>query len=238
MLDIITPSGDRPLQFSLCMEWMKRQDFKDRVHWIIADDSIDGYYDVSGMPDNWEITHLKIHRNKTPEYSSQGENLFLALNAIKYDKIVMIEDDDYYSNYWLSLCSTHLDSYGMFGVKNLINYNLGNRTWLHKTYAGRDNNPMCSTSLRSDLVPELKLICTSNMDSFDHLIWEKKKTFYLKEYTIPPVIGIKGLPGRAGMTTKHRRVLPNQDPTLQSFKQLVGEEAFYLYEEKFPELFK
>ena len=60
MIDIITPSGDRPRQFSLCVEWMKRQDFTDKVHWIIADDSIDGHYDTSGMPDNWEITHLKI----------------------------------------------------------------------------------------------------------------------------------------------------------------------------------
>jgi hypothetical protein len=237
MIDIITPSGDRPRQFSLCKEWMKRQDFTDKVHWIIADDSIDGHYDTSEMPSNWEITHLKIKRTKTPEYSSQGENLFLALNEIKYDKIVMIEDDDYYTPGWLSLCSSQLDTYGMFGVKNLINYNLGNRTWLYKTYAGRDNNPMCSTSLRSDLVEELKVICTSNMDKFDHLIWEKKKTFYLKEYKIPPVIGIKGLPGRAGMTLKHRTILPNKDPHLQAFKDLVSEEIFYIYKQKFPELF-
>lgn len=238
MIDIITPSGDRPLQFSLCVEWMKRQTFSGAVHWIIVDDSIYGNYEISGLPSNWEVTHLQPKIDKTPEYSTQGQNLLLGLDKIKYDKIVMVEDDDYYSPNWLDLCNTHLDSYGMFGIKNLVNYNLNNRTWLYKQYAGRNNNPMCTTALRSDLVPILKKICAANQDMFDHLLWEHKSTFYLKEHIIPPVIGVKGLPGRRGMTTKHRRVLPNADPSLTVFKQFVGDEAFLLYRDKLNDLFK
>lgn len=238
MIDIITPSGDRPLQFSLCVEWMKRQNFTDSVHWIVVDDSIYGNYDISGLPDSWEVTHLKPKIDRTPDYSTQGKNLSLALDHVKYDKIIMVEDDDYYSSGWLKLCSENLDTYGMFGIKNLVNYNLNNRTWLYKQYAGRNNNPMCTTSLRSDLIPELKKICEANEDMFDHLLWECKNTFYLKEFRIPPVIGVKGLPGRRGMTTKHRRILPNYDPSLNMFKEFVGNEAFLLYREKFNDLFK
>jgi hypothetical protein len=238
MLDIITPSGDRPLQFSLCKEWMKNQTFTGPVHWIVVDDSIYGNYDISGLPDNWEVTHLTPKIDKTPAYSTQGQNLFLALDKIKYTKIVMVEDDDYYSPIWLDLCSQHLDDYGMFGIKNLVNYNLNNRTWLYKQYAGRNNNPMCTTSLRAGLVPALKKICAVNEDMFDHLLWEQKDTFYLKEFILPPVIGVKGLPGRRGMTTKHRRILPNNDASLNTFKEFVGQEAFLLYKEKFNDLFK
>ena len=242
MIDIITPSGDRPLQFSLCKEWMKKQDFTDKVHWIVADDSVHGYYDTSGMPDNWEITHLKIKRDSEPKSSTQAENLLLALNHIKYDKIAMIEDDDYYASDWLSLCSTVLNNFNMFGIKNLLYYNMSNRTWVYKKYrnTNNDSNPMYSTAFNKKFVEALKYICKENTDRLDNLLWLQKDSYYLMDCNIPSAIGIKGLPGRPSMNmgAKHRSSLGNDDQNFNMLKTFIGEYSFSKYKETFNDLFK
>jgi len=235
MLDIITPSGDRPIQFSLCIEWMKRQKFDGKVHWIIVDDSIKEHYETPEMPFNWEVTHLKI-KNKGLKRSSQPENVFLALNYVKYDNIVMIEDDDYYCPEWLEICNNNLLSYDISGRESVIQYNIKNRTYWDKSYLVKRTNAMAQTSFKSKYIPRLKEICVKHAEDFDplldHHLWcsvEENRKFFLKKDEKEYVVGIKGLPGRGGMSNKHDKLLFNFDYDFSFFKKIVGIEIASIY---------
>lgn len=239
MIDIITPSGDRPIQFSLCVEWMRNQNFQEKVNWIIADDGEYGYYETPTMPKNWNVIHIKI-QNRKLKRSSQPENILAALEHIQSDKIIMIEDDDYYHKDWLYLCSSTLDRCDIFGRDNLIQYNLRNRTYWDKSYILKRTNAMAQTSFNSSLVERLKDFAIRHKEDFDplldHHIWtsvpESKKIFMPKG-KIEYVVGIKGLPGRSGMSVKHNKLLPIEDKNLDVFFEVLGEDVGNIYLRKF-----
>jgi hypothetical protein len=233
MLDIITPSGDRPLQFSLCVEWMKKQTFTGKVNWIIADDSIASHYETPKMPDNWSVTHLKINRLTLPTFSTQSDNILKALENVKNDKIVMVEDDDYYHPSWLETCDKNLNNCDIFGRTRVIFYNISNKTFWDKQY-NNGLNPMCQTSFKSTLIPKFKDICSKNTELLDHLLWglvEDSKKIFLSNNKIEYVIGIKGLSGRGGMSRKHTMIFNNPDPDYYYLKKFIGENALTRYKQ-------
>lgn len=233
MIDIITPSGDRPVQFSLCTEWMAKQTFSEPVHWIIVDDSINSHYEVPKMPNNWRITHIKVTRETLGDNSTQADNILKALDHVIYDKIVMVEDDDYYHPDWLNICSYHLNNCDIFGRNSVVYYNLSNRTFWDKPYPYNDFNPMVQTAFKKSLIPNLKKICLKNTTLLDYLLWTsvaQNKKFFLQKGPIEYVVGMKGLFGREGMTKNHKTILPTADPKLIFLRRILGEEVFEKYE--------
>lgn len=227
MIDILTPSGDRPVQFSLCIDWMRAQTFSGPVHWVIIDDSLYGHYDTPTMPSNWQITHIKIHRDKLPERTSQGLNLHEGLLHVKYDNIVMVEDDDYYHPKWVELCNEHLSHCDIFSRENIIFYNLKNRTFWDKNYKVKNTSLMVQTAMKRKFVEDLKEICLhpENMYEIEHCLWRlATNKFFLPKDGNEYVIGIKGLLlGRSGMTKMHNQILPSHDPEYSYLKKTIGE---------------
>jgi len=234
MIDIITPSGDRPLQFSLCVEWMKRQTFTDLVHWIVVDDSVE-HYSIPKMPDNWTVTHIKKEKDPNIKNSTQAINIMCAIDHLKYDNIVMVEDDDYYSPEWLEVCYNSLKTHSLIGRDNIIFYNMYTKSYWDKSYKGFDTNAMAQTALRSSLIPNLKNACLLDMDPtgmVDHNLWksvDKNDKILLERGPVEYVVGIKGLPGRAGMSNKHKQMLINSDNNFQALKSIIGIDAFEIY---------
>jgi hypothetical protein len=234
MLDIITPSGDRPLQFSLCWQWMAKQTFSGPVHWIIVDDSSE-HYQTPKMPNNWVVSHIKKEKDKSIKNSSQAINILHALDFLKYDNIVMVEDDDYYAPCWLDVCYEALKTHSLVGRDNIVFYNMYTRSYWDKSYKGFDTNAMAQTAMKSSLVQNLRDACLVDMDPtgmVDHNLWrsvDKNNKILLERGSVEYVVGIKGLPGRAGMSNKHKQVLPNPDHNFEALKHLVGEYAFSVY---------
>lgn len=234
MIDIITPSGDRPLQFSLCVEWMKRQTFTGPINWIIVDDSVE-HYSIPKMPDNWTVTHIKKEKDPNIKNSTQAINIMCAIDHLKYDNIVMVEDDDYYSPEWLEVCYNSLKTHSLIGRDNIIFYNMYTKSYWDKSYKGFDTNAMAQTALRSSLIPNLKNACLLDMDPtgmVDHNLWksvDKNDKILLERGPVEYVVGIKGLPGRAGMSNKHKQMLINSDNNFQALKSIIGIDAFEIY---------
>lgn len=233
MIDIITPSGDRPLQFSFCVEWMSKQNFFEPVHWIIVDDStINNYYETPKMPNNWKITHIKVERKTLPNHSTQADNILKAIDHIIYDKVIMIEDDDYYHPEWLVICNHYLDYCDIFGKTSVIYYNLKNKTFWNKPYPNNDFNPMVQTAFTRAVIPNLKKVCSNNINLLDYYLWMsigQNKKFFLQTNSIEYVVGMKGLSGRGGMTKNHTTILPSQDYNLLFLKNVLGENVFKKY---------
>lgn len=234
MIDIITPTGDRPLQFSFCWQWMAKQTFSGPVNWIIVDDSLE-HYPTPKMPSNWNVIHIKKEKDSSIKNSTQAVNIVYALDYLKYDNIVMVEDDDYYSPEWLEVCYEALKNHSLVGRDNIIFYNMFTRSYWDKSYKGFDTNAMAQTALRSSLVSNLKDACLLDMDPtgmVDHNLWrsvDSSDKILLSRGPVEYVVGIKGLPGRSGMSNKHRQKLANPDNNFQALKHIVGEEAFSIY---------
>ena len=90
---LLTPTGDRPEAFKLCQNWIGKQDYIGKIRWIIVDDGT-----IST-----EIkykTHIDIVVIRLPSKAgnTQARNLTAGLKLVtEQDKLIIIEDDDYYA---------------------------------------------------------------------------------------------------------------------------------------------
>ena len=228
MIDIITPTGDRPICFNRCVKWMLHQTIKESVNWIIVDDGIVDIPKLPKFPKNWKINHIK-RTPSTPGTNTQSLNLLTALPHVKSSKVVMVEDDDYYHPDWLVTASTLLNSYDIIGKSSVIYYNIPSKSYYFTNYF-KDypeiTNPMVQTAFKSSYIPILVTICKKNIIQIDNELWkavEGSKYLLDTPESLYLVIGIKGMPGRPGITKKHTMPLPYEDPFLENFKHFIGE---------------
>jgi hypothetical protein len=97
----ITCTGDRPEQFVICLELMKKQTVKPDK-WIIVDDGATPLT-TEKLPDYAEYIR------RSPQANDPKHTLALNLKqAVKQlsskDKVIFIEDDDYYPADWIERC--------------------------------------------------------------------------------------------------------------------------------------
>jgi hypothetical protein len=123
MIIAITPTGDRLHQFEICNELMMRQSVKpDR--WFIIDDGVCKLQNVANRKtNNMEI--IIIQREPNPDKVTLKENLLAVLDKIgNNDKIIFIEDDDYYPDTYIETMSQLLDNCNVVGGLLRKYYNL------------------------------------------------------------------------------------------------------------------
>ena len=104
-LTLITPTGGRPEAFALCERWMGRQTYRGDVQWIVVDDCEEATVVTMGQtvirPQPWW---------KLGAPTTQYANVRAALELVKHDKIVHIEDDDWYGPTYLETTYHRLDA--------------------------------------------------------------------------------------------------------------------------------
>ncbi len=97
----ITCTGDRPEQFAICLELMKKQTLKPDK-WLIVDDG-NTPLNPEKLPDYAEYIRREPQK-KDPEHTL-ALNLKQAVKDLSFkDKVVFIEDDDYYPSDWIERC--------------------------------------------------------------------------------------------------------------------------------------
>lgn len=209
MLYLITPTGNRSLQFGFCVEMMQNQDYNTPVTWIIIDDGQE-HVETPKVKD-WTIQHIKRpFSNK----NTQGINLITGLQCCSSDsKILIIEDDDNYSNQWLKIMSSKLNLYNICGETKTRYYNIRNYTY-------RNNNnlrhsSLCSTGIHNGAAYAMLMkICKDQPRFIDMALWRNfKGTKHL--FAGKNIVGIKGMPGKRGIGSGHDS-LRNKDDTNHS----------------------
>lgn len=223
MIVLITPTGGRPEAFSVCQKLMERQTYSGPVTWVIIDDG-PKRSPFNFSRENWHIVHIRPKDLWTEGQNTHSRNLLLGLECVDYeDKVLFIEDDDYYSPAWLAAMDKMLDYVALAGERNARYYNL-------KTGHGRDmkndkHASLCSTGFRGQEALELfKEICRNNLTRLDVLLWRHFKgfkTLFFGGY----VVGIKGFNGRAGIGVGHNQLGGKRE----SLFSLIGEDSL-MYE--------
>lgn len=130
-LSLVTPTRDRPEAFELCIHWMSRQTYRDPIQWIIVDDG-DHPVDpnllvVARSWKDWTIDYIR--RAPTSDPCTLQDNLLAALEVVRSDKLLIIEDDEFYSPLYLEEMAWRLEVANLVGECNARYYNVRERRW-------------------------------------------------------------------------------------------------------------
>jgi hypothetical protein len=233
MITCITPTGDRPKMLDTCAQWLAMQG-QVGVQWIVVDDGVEPHKpDIPGP--GWEVEYVRRFPGEAPSVLSFAHNIEAAIPLVKHEKVVMIEDDDYYAPAHLETVSALLDKYDAVGDERQHYYYLPDRIWCDLQNRGAS---LAQTAFRRNLLPLLKNACEWAIDrdcrGIDARFWGlvRRQEISHHLYTEPvTVVGLKGRVGRPGLGIGHRpeqsRALGwEQDPALVKLKEWMGESAW------------
>ena len=228
---LITPTGDRQLAMGICMQYIASQDYQGSIQWVVADDG-EIHLDLPLSLQHIPIVHIK-RKSVRDKSKSITSNVQACLFEVIYDKILIIEDDDYYRPDYISTVLSRLQTSDLIGEGNSRYYNIACEKY--RINHNLNHASLFQTALRSTCLEHLWISCLRKQSAFiDCRLWNKtsiknKKIFVDKISSI----GIKGLPGRPGIGSGHR---PgkfshsfHKDVDWKILKQWIGNNAAEIY---------
>lgn len=233
MIALITPTGDRPKQIQLCEEFMRKQDYKGKVLWILVDDCVPettGNIGISGFSDNWTVIHIYPKVKWKLGDNSQANNILRGLDVLRYypiEAVFIIEDDDYYSPQYLSVMMEKLKGFDVVGQQCTVYYNPVIRGWMRN--GNYTHASLFQVAFSITVLPQFASVCRRrikyiDMNFFRSMAHHKVNLFNGQDLAI----GIKGLPGRTGIGMGHRaEIKMARDPEFLKLKELIGEDYKY-----------
>jgi len=198
-ITLITPTGDRPLAFALCQRWMKNQTLQ-ADQWIVVDD---GKVPLLKPTARMEYVRRKPQSND-PKFTLI-KNLKAAIPHIKGNKIIIIEDDEYYAPNYVKTMAAKLNEHEIVGIGNSKYYHLS--TGSNMMIGNRWHASLAQTAFRSSFLAEFERHLNPSNDFLDMRLWKgirgNGRGFIFLDGNDYLYVGIKGLPGRQGIGTGH-----------------------------------
>jgi hypothetical protein len=217
VITVITPTADRPVAWPLAERWMARQTVQPD-QWIVADDGL------VAAPLTMGQQHVRRERRETGG-ASLANNLLAAIPHVRGDIVLIMEDDDFYRPNHIEVCVDRLQRFRATGAIWLNYYNLQVMGWrrIRNSCAA-----LCNTSFRAECLPMLREAALSALRQgiyhVDRLFWQQVGKSGLHE--LETVIGMKGLPGMAGIGIGHKRDAGwTRDPAAKQLRKWLGEDA-------------
>jgi Glycosyl transferase family 2 len=229
---LITCTGGRPDAFRICLGLIARQrGYEGAVQWIVVDDGGSGF-DLTRLSDLITPVYPKpvwqLGRN------TLARNLLAAIPEVRHDKVLFIEDDDWYSADYVATMAAELEhGVTIAGNRDAHYYHLPSRRY--RLMENQNSASLCETAIRAELLPILADVCCQGGDFIDVRLWRAAGSRTLR-VGLPTgrVVGMKGLPGRPGIGIGHRPdARPADwiaDPDLKTLREWIGEDV-KLYQE-------
>lgn len=224
MLTLLTTTGCRPQAWAICEELMRRQTFAGAVHWVIVDDG-EVPQPINFHRRGWMLQVVRPTPFWRPGENTQARNLLAGLDVVDSgDRLLVIEDDDYYTPDYLAAASAWLDDADLAGECWAKYYNL--RTGIYRECGNLKHAGLCSTAMAGPAIEAFRKVCHTKAKFIDIELWRtfagKKK---LHRHSTNFCVGLKGLPGRAGIGSGHRLAVGaggRSDPAGSVFAQWLG----------------
>lgn len=153
-ITIITPTGNRQYAFSLCEKYMSRQSYQKDIQWIVVDDG--------EIPTKTTLNQTYIRPKKLWQtgLNTQSSNILLSLDHIRYDKVLIIEDDDWYHPNYISFMNKMFDDnkkFLIFGEGKSRYYYVNSQIYFYFQSSIMSN--LYQTGFRSSCIDVFKTIC-------------------------------------------------------------------------------
>lgn len=222
MLTLLTATGARPQAWAICEQLMARQDYAGQVRWLVVDDGPEPQ-PVTFQREGWEVKVIRPTRCWRPGQNTQARNLLQGLaHCSARDRVVVIEDDDWYAPDWLSHVAAQLEQAELVGESHARYYNIALRMGRQLNNAGHAS--LCSTALRGRAIDALRKACQSAPQFIDMRLWRRFQGGHL--FGGHRVVGMKGLPGRAGIGIGHNaKFSGTADPDGSLLREWIGADA-------------
>ena len=217
-ITLITPTGSRPEAFRLCEQWIARQTFKGTMQWIVVDD---------GVPPT-RISQGQVYLRRQPAEAGRaptlGMNLLAALDGVGSEKVLIIEDDDWYRDDYVAVMAGLLDRYALVGERTSRYFNVKYRKW--RIFRNRRRTSLCQTGFRRSLLGLVKRACEDPGGDVvsTRLMWSEARNKLLFDELAPLCVGIKAMPGRRGIGVGHRALFFRSDPGMGKLREWIGED--------------
>ncbi len=223
-ITLITPTGNRRDAFRLCEHWVKRQTYRGPLQWIVVDDG--------ERPTKTSQGQLYIRREPRPNDPKHTlcANTRLALREVQYDKILVIEDDDYYSPRYVETMAGWLDNADLVGEMGAKYYFA--KTRQYRVFREHKHASLCRTGFTRDVLPLVRRLARNDHSSLDIRLWETwagTRYLYTDEAGGAALsVSLKGMPGRAGCThVPQARWAPQDDSDLAQITRWMRDDHRY-----------
>jgi len=199
MITAITPTGDRPLPFALCQQWMKNQT-KQPDQWIVIDDG------KNPLKPTYSMEYIRREPQDDDPKHTLILNLKKAMPLIKGDKILIVEDDEYYAPEYIEKMSLELDRHNVVGIGDSKYYHLPSGG--NFKIGNMDHASLAETGFVESFLPEFNKILDMDNVYLDFIIWKVANRngqgfIFVDSDENPLYLGVKGLPGRPGIGRGH-----------------------------------
>jgi hypothetical protein len=223
MLTLLTATGCRPKAWALCERLMLAQDYHGAVRWLIVDDGQEAQpitFDRAG----WTLEVIRPSPRWSQGMNSQSRNLRAGLAHIcDGERVALIEDDDHYSQGWLSAVESAFELAELIGESRARYYNIALRKG--RQLCNKEHASLCSTAVRGKALKLFREVCAERHDFIDMQLW-KRFDGSTALFTGNRVTGIKGLPGRSGIGMGHKDTFRGEDdPNGALLRSWIGSDA-------------
>lgn len=223
VVTLITCTGSRPEAFKLCHSYVKAQTYKGPVQWIVVNDSIDdeGAKKAQSKYPNFEL--YAGPRKWEEGINTQRGNLEKALEHVKGDYILVIEDDECYHPQYVEMMVKYLRFAEIVGESNAKYYNLAIPGF--QEMGNFRHASLCQTGIRASLLSMLKKAVGSGQLYFDIHLWgqvHEKRTPCVLFSNANLCISMKNMPGRPGIGIGHQIKGYHVDPKLVKLDEWCG----------------
>lgn len=221
-VSVITPTCDRPAGIALCERFMARQSFIPD-EWIVADGGQE--------PAPLTMGQIHLHQPGPPGATNFCTNLLNAITAARGELVVVIEDDDHVAPDHLETLVATLEAHPeslLAGDDCQRYYNVAHRCWRTFQNVGAS---LCQTAMRRAAIPAfvatVRDCMARNSYGVDTNLWRRTPREQWALTGRMTVLGVKGLPGRAGLGIGHRPAGPawTADPDLAQLEHWIGADA-------------
>lgn len=222
-LQLLTATGARPAAWALCERWMRAQDYRGPVRWIVVDDGPEPQ-PVTFMRPGWTVEVIRPEPFWEPGQNTQTRNLLAGLAVVDDGAgLVIVEDDDWYAPAWLSVAEQKLRQAELIGEVCSRYFNVATR--IGRQLTNRNHASLCCTAVRGAAIDALRDSCRAGVKFVDLRLWREfrgRKRLFGTHH----VVGIKGLPGRTGIGVGHRETFTGvADRSGRLLRAWIGEDA-------------
>jgi hypothetical protein len=192
----------RPEGMALLGEYLNAQTYTGKLTWVIVDDC-DPLTRIPKTRKGFHVEHIRPTWRWKPGMNTHAANMEAGLDIVPFNSVLFIlEDDDIYLPGYIENMLDAIDKAELVGEIDSRYYNVATGKW--RVLPGKYHSSLASTVCRGEALTALRDLCESGTKRMlDVTLW---KTFKGKKQLLPDnnVIGIKGLPGRAGIGIGHR----------------------------------
>lgn len=224
-LTVLTVTCDQPIGFALCEHYLARQTWPlEQVQWIVVDDGVEPI-----TPTRGQEYHRRQREPGGTGVDSFCRNLLEGLSHVQGTHLAFFEHDDWYAPTHLEQLVQQLHDGPSLaaGDDDQRYYNVATRQWRTWKNVGAC---LCQTMMRRAAVARLEEVIhgclTRQSYGVDTTFWRGVPTSRRAIAKTHTVVGIKGLPGRAGLGFGHR---PDEkwtaDPSLEQLRRWIGRDA-------------